>query len=130
MVAVIDYDAGNIKSVEKALVHLGADDFHGLISVINVVCTYTRAHYHDTAKNGSDQSLFALFSLVIYEPDYYRVYCENTCQKRHEILSRKYVQSQYKRNQHYLNYKNDQHKYSMRHRCWNNMYISLFIVPM
>lgn len=25
MVAVIDYDAGNIKSVEKALVHLGAD---------------------------------------------------------------------------------------------------------
>lgn len=25
MVAVVDYDAGNIKSVEKALVHLGAD---------------------------------------------------------------------------------------------------------
>ena len=25
MVAVIDYDAGNIKSVEKALIHLGAD---------------------------------------------------------------------------------------------------------
>ena len=25
MVAIIDYDAGNIRSVEKALVHIGAD---------------------------------------------------------------------------------------------------------
>ena len=32
MIAVIDYDAGNLKSVEKALISLGAKELSSLIA--------------------------------------------------------------------------------------------------
>ena len=63
MIAIIDYDAGNIKSVEKALKYLGKDavitrDREEILSADKVILPGVGATFSSTGiKNASEQAL-------------------------------------------------------------------------